>query len=185
MPAVPGHDSYVMYPYGRDYPASAARCRDMGNRCGLLVEVEFPEKPNTTAAFWAFLKEETGGLPGQSDEWRSWNRWTMPLNEAGDMIGVILTEERMGLYLRASEYQDTPSRAGRMLLHSRKIRELMGEQEIDGSEESRSRAGRSITVGRAWDRDDQDGWLEAARWIKDQADRLGAIAEMLDSAAGS
>ena len=25
MRAVPGHDSYVMYPYGRDYPASAGR----------------------------------------------------------------------------------------------------------------------------------------------------------------
>ncbi|MCY3808174.1 MAG: DUF262 domain-containing protein [Gemmatimonadetes bacterium] len=179
MRGVPGHDSYVMYPYRRDYPASAAWCRDMGNRCGLLVEVEFPKEPDTTAAFWAFLKEETGGLPGQSEEWRSWNRWTRSLNEAGDMIGVSLTEERMGLYLRASEYQDTPSRAGRMLRHSRKIRELMGDQEFDGNEESRSREGRSITVGRAWDRDDQDGWLDAARWIKDQADRLQAIAETL------
>ena len=70
---------------------------------------------------------------------------------------------RCGLYLRASEYQDTPSRAGRMLRHSRKIRELMGDQEFDGDEESRGREGRSITVGRAWDRDDQDEWLEAAR----------------------
>ena len=42
-----------------------------------------------------------------------------------------------------------------------------------------ARKGRSVTVWRAWDRDDQDGWLEAARWIKDQADRLQAIAETL------
>ena len=33
-------------------------------RCGLSVEAEFPEKPDTTTAFWRFLKEETGGLPG-------------------------------------------------------------------------------------------------------------------------
>lgn len=71
-----------------------------------------------------------------------------------------------------------------MAKHSRKIRELMGDQEFDGNEKSRSREGRSITVRREWDRDDQDGWLEAARWIKDQADRLGAIAERLDSGAG-
>ena len=33
-------------------------------------------------------------------------------------------------------------------------------------------------------RDDQDGWLEAARWIKDQAERLQAIAETLDTVPG-
>ena len=184
MRAVPGHDSYVMYPYRRNYPASAARCQEMGVRCGLSVDVEFPEKPDTTTEFWGFLKEETGGLPGQSDEWRSWNCWTTALNEAGDVIGVTLAEEWMGLYLRASEYQDTPSRAARMLQHSRQIRDLMSDQEFDGNEESRSRGGRSVTVRRAWDRDDQDEWPEAARWIKDQADRLGAIAEGLDSGAG-
>ena len=177
MRAVPGHDSYVMYPYGRDYPARAARCREMGDRCGLSVEVEFPEKPDTTTAFWSFLKKETGGLPGQCDAWRSWNCWTTELNDAGDMIGVSLAGEWLGLYLRASEYQDTPSGAARMLQHSRTIRELMGDQELDGSDESRSRNGRSITVRREWDRDDRDGWPDAARWIKDQADRLGVIGE--------
>ena len=49
--------------------------------------------------------------------------------------------------------------------------------ELDGSDESRSRNGRSITVRREWDRDDRDGWPDAARWIKDQADRLGVIGE--------
>ena len=184
MRAVPGDDSYVTYPFGRDYPASAARCRGMGNQCGLSVEVEFPDKPDTTAAFWGFLQEETGGLPGQTDEWRSWNRWTTSLNEAGDVIGVTLGEEWMGLYLRASEYQDTPSRAGRMIQHRRKIRGLIGDQDFEGNEASLSRNGRTITVRREWDRHDQDGWPEAASWIKDQADRLGAIAEGGDSGEG-
>ena len=148
MRAVPGHDSYVIHPYMRDYPASAARCREMGDRCGLSVEVEFPEKPDTTTAFWRFLKKETGGLPGQTDGWRSWNCWTSALNDAGDMIGVTLVAEWMCLYLRASEYQHTPSRAARMLHHSRKIRELMSDQEFDGNEASRSRNGRSITIRR-------------------------------------
>ena len=130
-------------------------------------------KPDTTTAFWRFLKEETGGLPGQTDGWRSWNCWTTELNGAGDMVGMTLAGEWMGLYLRASEYRDTPSRAARMLRHSRTIRELMDDQELDGNEASRSRNGRSMTVRREWDRDDRDGWPEAARWIKDQADRLG------------
>ena len=156
-----------------------------GDRCGLSVEVEFPEKPDTTTAFWSFLKKETAGLPGQSDEWRSWNCWTTELNEAGDMIGVSLADEWLGLYLRASEYQDTPSRAARMLHHSRTIRELMSDQDFDGTAESRSRDGRSVTVRREWDRDDRDGWPDAARWIKDQADRLEAIAVGVGGALGN
>lgn len=39
MRAVPGHDRYVMYPYG-DYSTSAERCRKMGERCGVKVDVD-------------------------------------------------------------------------------------------------------------------------------------------------
>ena len=184
MRAVPGHDSYVIYPYAQGYPASAARCREMGERYGLSVEVEFPSTEGMTRAFWEFLKEQTGGLPGQSDDWRGWNQWTTRLNDAGDMIGVSLAREWMGLYLRASEYKNTPRRAERMLHYSRKIRGVMGDQEFDGNQESRSKAGRTITVRRVWEQDDKDGWLEAAWWIKDQADRLQAIAEALHPVPG-
>ena len=179
MRAVPGHDSYVIYPFARNHLASAARCRKMGERCGLMVEIEFPDTPDVLTAFWMLLKAETGGLPGQPDDWRSRNCWTTWLNDARDVIGVSLTDEWIGLYLRASEYQNTPSRAERMLQYSRKIRELMSDQEFDGNEVSLSKKGRSISVRRAWDRDDEDSWPEAARWIKDQADRLQVVAETL------
>ena len=46
-----------------------------------------------------------------------------------------------------------------------------------GNDVSESEKGRSISVRRVWDRDDQEVWPEAAFWIKDQADRLQAIAE--------
>ena len=62
-----------------------------------------------------------------------------------------------------------------MLTYSRKMRELMGDQQFSGNEESQSKKGKSIAVWRAWDREDQDEWLEAATWIKDQADRLEVI----------
>ena len=175
MRAVPGHDSFVMYPYGH-YERSAARCRKMGKQCDLSVEVELSDTLNMTKEFWAFLKARTGGLQGQSDEWRSWNCRTTKLNDAGDVIGVSLGDEWMGIYLRAF---DTPGRAERLLQYSRKIREEMSDQEFDGNAESRSKEGRSITVRRGWDRDDRDAWPTAARWIKDQTDRLHAIAETL------
>lgn len=40
MRAIPGNDEYVLCPYERDYPMSAERCRKMGQRCNVRVEVE-------------------------------------------------------------------------------------------------------------------------------------------------
>ena len=94
----------------------------------------------------ATTRRVPGSLPGQSDDWRSWNCRTTGLNDARDMIGVRLADEWMGLYLRSSEYQDTPRRAQRMLQYSRTIREQMGDQEFDGNEQPRSKKGRSVTV---------------------------------------
>ena len=176
MRAVPGHDSYVLYPYREDFSASAATCREMGKRCGILVEVEFQHTPDLRKAFWRCLKAETGGLYGQRDGWRSWIIWTPKLNELGDMLGVSLRRESIGLYLRAPPSK-THGRAQRMLQYSRTIRESMYDQELAGSEVSESENGRSVSVRREWDRDDQEAWPEAALWIKDQADRLQAIAE--------
>ena len=177
MRAVPGHDTYVLYPYRRDFSASAAACREMGERCGILVEVEFQDTPNVRKAFWRRLKSETGGLPGQGDEWRGWSVWTRELNELGDMVGVGLRRESIGLYLRASPYKNPSGRSQRMLEYSRTIRKSMSDQQLDGNEVSESENGRSVSVRRAWDRDDREAWPEAALWIKDQADRLQAIAQ--------
>ena len=177
MRAVPGHDTYVLYPYRRDYPASAAACRQMGDRCGLRIEVKFPEKPHLRKAFWRLLKEETGGLYGQRDDWRGPSIWTSELNELGDMIGVSLRQESIRLYLRASPYKNPSGRAHRMLHYSRTIHAFMFDQVLEGNEVSESEKGRSVSVCRAWDPNDQDEWPEAAFWIKDQADRLQAIAE--------
>ena len=177
MRAVPGHDSYVLYPYRGDFSASAAACREMGERCGLLVEVEFQDTPDMRKAFWRRLKAETGGLYRQRDGWRSWIVWTRELNELGDMVGVSLRRESIGLYLRASPSKNPSGRAQRMLQYSRTIRQSMYDQELDRNEVSESENGRSVSVRRAWDRDDQEAWPEAALWIKDQADRLQAIAE--------
>ena len=72
MRAIPGHDQYVLYPYGQDYPASAERCRKMGKRCGVSIEVQFEEE-SQTQAFWRFLKAHVGGVPGQKESWRGGN----------------------------------------------------------------------------------------------------------------
>ncbi len=177
MYAVPGHDSYVLYPYRRDFTTSGASIREMGERCGIPVDVEYQDMLDMRKAFWRRLKAETGGLPGQDDEWRSWTIWTQELNEQGDMIGVSLRRESIGLYLRASRSENPSGRAQRMLHYSRTIRTFMSDQQLDGSQLSESKKGRSVSIRRPWDRDDQNAWPEAFLWIQDQTDRLQAIAQ--------
>ena len=54
-----------------------------------------------------------------------------------------------------------------MLQYSRTIRASMYDQELDGNEVSESEKGRSVPVLRAWERADQEAWLEDALWIQD------------------
>ena len=176
MRAVPGHDKYVMYPYERDYPASAERCRKMGERCGVRVEVEH-NGTNLTQGFWGVLKY-LGGVPGQTDNWRGPNYWTSPVESSGDRIGIqVGNHDLIWLYIRSGDLSRSNERAARMRHYSRIIREQMGDQEIGDDLEKESEEGRTVRVQRSWTRDDEDGWPEAAQWIIEQHDRLRAIVE--------
>ena len=175
MRAVPGHEAYVLYPYSQDYRTSAERCRRMGKRCGVAIEVEF-EEHSRTHAFWIFLNSHEGGVPGQKDTWRGPSQWTAPLNASGDRIGIYVgNPELLWLYIRAGEYQTSEGRAARMRTYSWKIREKMGDQLLGENLEKNNADGMTITVQRRWTRDDEAEWPEDARWIKEQFERLRAI----------
>ena len=175
MRAVPGHEEYVLYPYEQDYATSAERCRKMGERCGVTVEVEFDE--NTRAqAFWKYFKESEGGIPGQKDSWRGASQWSARLNDAGDRIGIYVGHaEQLWMYIRAWEPQASAQRAARMRRYSQKIHEEMGDQVLGENFEKTSADGMTITVQTNWTRDDEDGWPAAAQWLKEQFERLRAI----------
>ena len=176
---IPGHGQFVMYPYASNYPASARRCRTMGDRCRVQVEVAF-SRDFRNEDFWRFLKERTGGLPGQKDTWRGAQQWTSPVNRAGDCVGVSVGDpDYLRLHIRAGETQASEVRAARMNQYSRMLGELMGDQEIDGDLERTSSRGNTLAVTRAWVRDDRTGWLAAAQWIKEQHERLRTI--LMDS----
>lgn len=175
MRAVPGHDRYVMYPYG-DYRASAERCRKMGERCCVRVEVVL-DGTSLTQGFWGVLKDR-GGVPGQADDWQGANQWTSPVNSSGDRIGIYVgNPDLIWLYIRAGELRRSNERAARMRHYSRMIREQMGDQEIGDDLEKKSEEGRTVTVQRSWTSDDEAEWPAAAQWIIDQHDRLRAIVE--------
>ncbi len=175
MRGIPDHDQYVLYPYEQDYPTSAERCRKMGERCDVRVEVEF-EEDSRTQAFWLFLKQLTGGVPGQKDTWKGTNQWTSPVNSAGDRIGLYVgNPDHLRLYIRAGESQASEERASRMRQYSWMIRDQMGDQEIGGNLEKYSSQGTTVYVRRSWVRDDEAGWPEAAQWIEEQHERLRTI----------
>ena len=175
MRAIPGHDQYVLHPYALNYPESAERCRKMGKRCGVRIEVQFEEE-SRTQAFWRFLKAHVGGVPGQKESWRGATQWTGPFNSSGDLIGSYVGNDRLlWLYIRAGDTQHSAERAARMQRYSRMIREQMGDQELGGHPEKYSVDGWSVSVQRGWTRDDEAEWPEAAQWIKEQHASLQAI----------
>ncbi len=100
MRGVPGHDAWVIYPYDRDYPASASRCRGMGQQCGVNIEVRGVDEVNWRQAFYQLLHQRTGGLPGQTDDWRGKNQWTKPLNTHGDRVGLAVLDDALYLWIR-------------------------------------------------------------------------------------
>ena len=175
MRAIPGHDQYVMYPYGRDYPASAERCRKMGERCDVTVEVEL-EGTGRPKAFWKFLKQHVGGVPGQNDSWRGASQWTSPVNSFGDRIRIYVgNPDLLWLNIRPGETEGSEKTAARMQQYSWMIREQMGDEELGANPEKTRTDRTTVSVQRRWTRDDEDEWPEAARWIKEQHERLRAI----------
>ena len=185
MYAIPGHEWFVLYPYdNRD--ACAERCRKMGDRCGVRVDVEL-DGANSLQAFWKFLKQHAGGVPGQVDSWRGPNQWTVRVNSLGDRIGIYVGDERHSVYIRAGESERSDERATRMRRYSRMIGEQMGDQELAANPEKHVKEGRTVPVQRRWSRDDEDEWPEAAQWIVEQCDRLRilAVAAVQDTDLGS
>ena len=112
MRAVPGHEAYVLYPYEQDYRTSAERCRKMGNRCGVTVEVLFDEG-STTQEFWKFLKDHVGGVPGQKDTWRGASQWSVRQGGPGDHVGIhVGNAELLWLYIKSGESQPSEGKSG-------------------------------------------------------------------------
>ncbi len=171
MQAVPGHEDHVLDPHARDYRASAKRCREMGERCDVRVDVEGVEEVSRPQAFFRYLEQQGAGLPGQKNEWRGAKQRTSPLNSHGDRIGIFIGEEVLRLYIRTA-HGVSEGRTSRIQQYSWKIDSAMADQKIV---ESPSHRDRSASVERKWTREDEDEWPDAADWLREQARRLQII----------
>ena len=175
MRAIPGHGEYVLYPYERDLAASIKRCKEMGRRCNLNVDIEVTDA-ESFRPFWECLKEHTGGIPGQKDSWQGPNQWTIGFNEFDDCVGIhVGNPERFWVYVRAGDSQKSEVRTSRMQSYSLMIQDVMGDQILGDDIQKRSEAGRSITVEKHWTYENEEDWLEASVWIQEQVARLKVI----------
>ena len=175
MRAVPGHEDYVLYPYAQDYATSAARCRKMGERCGVTVEVEFDDI-SRTRAFWRFVKDHTGGVPGQKDSWRGASQWSSRGDASREYVGIYVgIPELLWLYIKSKESEASEERAARIRRYSWLIRDEMGDQQLGDNLDRNSENGMTIAVQRPWLRDDEEEWPYAARWISEQCERPHTI----------
>lgn len=174
--AVPGHDDWVLSPYARDRPAYAERCRKLGERCGVGVEVELVwDDAVVTENFWTFFRKVAGGVPGQQESWRGGNQWTTPCNAYDDFIGLYVgNPDLLWLYIRTGDVKRVGS-AARMRRFSRTMRNQMADQTLSGDIDSESERGRTVRVERSWTRDNEDEWGEACQWLRDQYERLRLI----------
>lgn len=177
MQEVPGHPDYVMFPHAGNNSAVAKQCRKFGERCGVQIEVEFNENTDTIR-FWKFLREETGGLPGQKLSWQGDQQETVSLNENGDRVGIYIGRpDLLWLYIRASDNQHSMKSKNRMRRLSSLIKSTMGDQQLVGDIEKRGDDGLSIKIQRPWTKDDETDWLDAALWIGEQFERLKRLIE--------
>lgn len=143
---VPGCKDLLLYPFAQTHVASAERCRKMGKRCGMEVEVELPLSYRLKfwrSRFWMFFKEYTGGVPGQSDDWwRASLRESLSLCEGDSVVIVLENDNLLRVYIESQDSRSpSQERAERMKRYSWKIREYMGEQKLGDDLEKNSEGG--------------------------------------------
>lgn len=168
---VPGHEAFCLYVNHNSF-TNLDRCRNMGQLCNISIEVELTNSP--PRRFWKVLKERTGGVPGQDDSWYGGTLWTSYLNPEKDCVAIRLGEKRISLWISGGGSGRLKSE--RVWKLSNMIRDCMYDQDLSGSIDKSAKKGQSVAVERPWDIDDEDGWPDAADWLKDQCDRLAEIA---------
>lgn len=181
LSAVPRHEDWVLNPYAQNDSAYAERCRKLGERCEVRVQVKLGS--NVTERFWRFLQEK-GGITGQKPNWRGGIQWASSGNAFGDWVGFYVgNPDRLWLYIKAGNKQPA-DHVARMRRLSQVMLNQMEDQSLSDDWEAESQNGKTIKVMRHWTRDNEDEWDEACRWLQDQCQRLMLILADSDQEVG-
>ena len=176
---IPGHPDSMIYPYTRTWSASVDRCKQMGSRCGVSVEVEFSDDP-PRMRFWNFFKTATGGFRDQPDNYRGRFINFEPMNDFGDRIRLSTSNNGVWMCIRNSGRTDLDQVNLRMQLYTRQIQlhmkdQLLGTPAQGNGSSKNTQNSRTIWVWWKWNIHDEDSWEEAVNWIVDQKVRLESI----------
>lgn len=174
MVRIPGHDQFVLYPYTRDYPSAVELCKSFAARCDLDLEVEYEDRKGYSP-FWSLLKERTGGLPGQKNDWRGPTQFSR--SDLEDIVAVSLTGELVRLYIRPGFGKKSEMKSQQMSSYSNTIQTRMSDQLLGRDIQEASNRGQTIQVMKQWDQQDEAEWPSAAEWIWTQCGRLHSIVE--------
>ena len=175
MVRIPDHDQLVLHPYTDNYPSAVTLCKDFAERCHEKLVVEYQDTGGY-APFWSLLKSRTGGLPGQTDDWRGPTQFSSSIFD-GNIVVVSLTAELVRLYVRPGFKKKSDSNSQLMSSCSNMIKTHMSDQQLELEVEEASSKGQTVQVIRQWDRSDESEWLSIADWISTQCGRLHAIVE--------
>lgn len=181
---LPRRPDLAINPHSTNYQISIERVREMGRKCGRNVEVD-ERRLGDPMKFWAYLRQSTGGLRGQKNNWRGAFQATTPDTSTGDQVCVYVgNPDLLWLYIRTSQPLDE-RKTRRALQYSRLIQEEMGDQRLGTDEgkdiESYAKQGISVTVVKGWNREDEADWNYAAEWVHEQHNRLTEIVHKCDS----
>jgi len=170
---VPGHPRYVLYPDAKDHEGHKQRCLKMAERCGASLNIEILE--TATRRLWRSLLDVGLEVPGAGSDSSAYHQLTGSLNSDLDKVRINLGEATVDLHVQTGPSGDRTSRAWRF---SELIHNHLQDQKPQGDPQILSQDGFSISISMKWDRDDEDGWSDAANWINTQYARLAQLAKL-------
>ena len=121
--------------------------------------------------FWELLKRNIEQLPNR-DVSKDEVQWSVPLNNFGDIIGLVIGDSMLQLYIKSGHKVEPHLLTQHMKNYSQEINKVYshlgtnsGSEILEKGEESE---GRSSRVERPWARSNRDKWFAEAQWVREQ-----------------
>ena len=121
--------------------------------------------------FWELLKRNIQQFPNR-DVWKDEVQWSEPLNNFGDLIGLVIGDSALQLYIKSGGEVEPHRLTQHMKDYSQEIFKVYSQFETNlGSEiieKGMESEGQSSRVERSWARHNRDKWFVEAQWVREQ-----------------
>ena len=181
LASIPNHEEWVIYPYSSHYPEAMERCHDLASRCNVEIRIELSARYRQIEQFWVEVQRASKSLTGIEKTWISEAVWDKYYDIHNCRI-YLLTGNPQTLEINCTHTAQRSSRQIESRMHqiSLAMWQNMNDQQVSDIN-SRKNLGKSISIYRDWDRDNEKTWPDVCRWIVDQCKRLEVILAEVDS----